>query len=53
MLETDTLSETAQRARSAATVLATLGTDVRDSVLAGSFRADRTRGRCRIASQRV
>ena len=34
MLETDTLSETAQRARSAATVLATLGTDVRDSVLA-------------------
>jgi glutamate-5-semialdehyde dehydrogenase len=33
MLETDTLSETANRARSAATVLATLGTDVRNAAL--------------------
>lgn len=33
MLETETLRETAQRARAAATVLATLDSDVRDAVL--------------------
>ncbi len=33
MLEIETLRDTAQRARAAATVLATLGTDVRDAIL--------------------